>query len=298
MSSSNNSSRFHYPPWHKKRDTSVDYNSKLQDRNLVTKEDIKYGLTQLGLGKKQVVMVHSSLSSLGYVLGGADAVIDALLEVVGPQGTVAVPTYSKNAFKFLEDDDSCYSVVEEYREPYDPDKTPVWTGLIPETLRKRKAALRSTHPTHSIAAIGPKARELTEGGWVQKLQELGGYVLLLGVSMETNSLAEAAAFYALREKRDKGFLHYKSKVMRKGKYAATLGPLPDLMRMEETYIERGVMKFGRIGQARVCLLKAEPMFEVTKETVEKDPQRIFPSLEDYSNLTVPKSVGADDTVTG
>jgi hypothetical protein len=62
----------------------------------VRKEDIKAGLTRLGLKKGDTVGVHSSLSSFGYVDGGADAVIDALLETVGPRGNVVMSTHSAN----------------------------------------------------------------------------------------------------------------------------------------------------------------------------------------------------------
>jgi len=237
----------------------------------VTKEDIEEGLRRLGLGRNDVVMVHSSLSSLGYVVGGADAVIDALLETAGPKGTVLVPTYSMNAFKYLQEEERCYGLSEEYREPYDPERTPVWTGLIPETFRKRKNALRSLDPNNSIAAIGLKARELTEGNWGQKLQELGGYVLMLGVNITNNSLAEAAAVSALIE------AGYQEKTVKKGKYILTLGPWPDLTEMDELYRKHGVMKVGTIGRATVRLLKAKPMVSLTKETVKKDPERFCPT---------------------
>ena len=270
MSDSVSGVRFYYPPWLKSRDTSVDYSKKLEDRMHITKEDIKEGLRRLGLGKNDVVMVHSSLSSLGYVEGGADTVIDALLETVGPHGTVAVPTYSTNAFKYVEEEDACYELSIEHMEPYDPETTPVWTGLIPETFRKRRNALRSLSPAHSIAAIGPKARELTEGDWGEKLQELGGCVLMLGVSITNNSSAEGAAVEALTES------GYKEKTARKGRYVTTLGPWPDLTQMEELYLERRVMKIGRIGQATVRLLKAKPMVGLTQEAVKKDPERFCP----------------------
>jgi len=262
--------RFYYHPWLNSRDTSVDYSKKLEERMRVTKEDIEEGLRRLGLGRNDLVMVHSSLSSLGYVVGGADAVIDALLETVGPEGTVAMPTYSINAFKYVEEEDRCYELSEEFMEPYDPEKTPVWTGLLPETFRKRKNAIRSLSPRYSIAAIGPKAREMAEGDWGEKLQELDGYVLMLGVKITNNSLAEGAAVYALGE------AGYKEKIVRKGRYAITLGPWPDLTKMEELYKKEGVMKVGRIGQATARLLKARPMVSLTMEAVKSDPERFCP----------------------
>jgi len=87
------------------------------------------------------VLVHSSLSSLGCVEGGADAVIDALLDVLGPGGTLVVPTLTGTE-----------SLSAENPPRYDPDATPCWTGRVPETLRRRPGAMRSLHPTHSVAA--------------------------------------------------------------------------------------------------------------------------------------------------
>ncbi len=67
-----------------------------KNKPYVTKEDIKVGLMKLGLNRGDTVGVHSSLSSFGYVEGGADAVIDALLETVGESGNVVVSTHSAN----------------------------------------------------------------------------------------------------------------------------------------------------------------------------------------------------------
>jgi aminoglycoside N3'-acetyltransferase len=74
-------------------------NSSLEKREVVTKEELKRGLRKLGLKEGDTVGVHSSLSSFGYVEGGADAVIDALLEVVGEEGTIVMPTHSSNLEK-------------------------------------------------------------------------------------------------------------------------------------------------------------------------------------------------------
>jgi aminoglycoside N3'-acetyltransferase len=65
-------------------------------RTSISKEDIKAGLKRLGLKRGDIVGVHSSLSSLGHVKEGADAVIDALLETVGTQGNIVMSTHSAN----------------------------------------------------------------------------------------------------------------------------------------------------------------------------------------------------------
>ena len=64
----------------------------------VTKEEVKKGLNRVGLKEEDVVLVHSSLSSFGYVEGGPDTIIDALLETVGKKGTVVMPTFTWDSF--------------------------------------------------------------------------------------------------------------------------------------------------------------------------------------------------------
>ena len=60
----------------------------------IYKEDIVQGLTELGLKQGDVVIVHTSLKSIGYVCGGAQAVIEALIEVATSEGTIVMPTQS------------------------------------------------------------------------------------------------------------------------------------------------------------------------------------------------------------
>jgi aminoglycoside 3-N-acetyltransferase len=157
----------------------------------VSKGDIEAGLRKLGLKRGDIVGVHSSLSSFGYVEGGADAVIDALLETVGEEGTVVMPTHSNNLAKVeLTPEEVAIGVSWLFKIlPYNPKETPCTTGRIPEAFRKRKGVLRSLHPSTSIAAIGPKAKEIVEtksgrslDGW-RKVLELDGYVLLMGVGL-------------------------------------------------------------------------------------------------------------------
>ena len=64
------------------------------EREIVLKEDIVSALKRLGVDKGQNIMVHTSLSSLGFVCGGAQVVIEALLECVGDEGTIMMPTQS------------------------------------------------------------------------------------------------------------------------------------------------------------------------------------------------------------
>ena len=64
------------------------------ERKIVLKQDILDALLSVGVSKGQTIMVHTSLSSLGFVCGGAQMVIEALIEAVGNEGTIMMPTQS------------------------------------------------------------------------------------------------------------------------------------------------------------------------------------------------------------
>ncbi|MFZ2641788.1 MAG: AAC(3) family N-acetyltransferase, partial [Verrucomicrobiia bacterium] len=142
----------------------------------VTRADIVSCLRAMGVGSGGLVQVHSSLSSFGFVEGGAETVVDALLELVGPDGTVMMPTFNHGA---------------EY--VFDVRTSPSYNGTITDALRRRPQAVRSIHATHAYAAIGPLAAELCAGHLeagtfgmespLGKLAQRGGWVLLLGVGM-------------------------------------------------------------------------------------------------------------------
>jgi aminoglycoside 3-N-acetyltransferase len=157
--------------------------------------EIAAGLAQLGVAEGDLLVVHSSLSSFGRVVGGAPALIQALLEVLGPRGTLMVPTMTFQACALPTSSPSAYH----------PRLTPCdqTMGVVPETLRQLPGVLRSGHPLVSVAAVGPRAQLLVES---QTLHEpyapyrvaagQGGKVLLLGVGHTRNSTVHAAEFLA------------------------------------------------------------------------------------------------------
>jgi len=107
-------------------------------------------LRALGVRESGTLLVHSSLSSLGFVRGGPKAVIEALRAAIGPQGTLVLPTHSwersgRGDFTF------------------DIRTTPSCVGAISETFRTMGGVTRSLHPTHSVAAIGPLSASLFRG---------------------------------------------------------------------------------------------------------------------------------------
>jgi aminoglycoside 3-N-acetyltransferase len=123
------------------------------------KKDIADAIRKTGIVDGDLVMVHSSLSSFGRIEGGAETVIDAIIEAVGPKGTVLFPTFSTSFIYF----EGSLNKSQKYR-PFDKnDPTQVTVGKIPQAFLKRKGVYRSVHPSHSVAGIGPLAEKCLSG---------------------------------------------------------------------------------------------------------------------------------------
>ena len=138
----------------------------------------------LGLKKDDVVLMHSSLSSLGFVEGGADTVIDTLLSVLS-EGTLLMPALS---YQFCRPETPYFSAKD----------TPSCIGAIPEAFRKREGTLRSIHPSHSVCGVGKYAEEILRehikdstpvgpSSAFALLPKYGGKVLMLGCGIGPNT---------------------------------------------------------------------------------------------------------------
>ncbi len=118
----------------------------------VTKADFLHALSAVGIQPGDLLLAHTSLSAFGHIQGGPDTVIDALLEALGPAGTLLLPTFTQSA---VYSDGDWYASTS-FR-PFDIASPRTWTGLIPSTFMQRPGVLRSAHPTHSVAGLGPLA---------------------------------------------------------------------------------------------------------------------------------------------
>ena len=178
----------------------------------ITVESLQADFEALGIEKGMVLLVHSSLSAIGWVCGGAVAVIIALQEVLGETGTLVMPTHSTDLSDPSQWEnppvpESWWQTIRETMPAYDPDLTPIRSmGKIVETFRKQKGVLRSTHPQSSFCARGPRvsyvidnhslAFGMGEHSPLARIYDLHGFVLLLGVGHSNNTSIHLAEYRA------------------------------------------------------------------------------------------------------
>jgi len=259
----------------------------------VTRRDIASALREVGAAPGDVVMFHSSLSSMGRVVGGANAVIDGFLDAVGPDGTIAVPTLCN--WK----SDEQHLVFARW----DVRRSPSFVGHITETLRLRPEAVRSDHATHSVAAIGTRAAELVadhgasglrlgpygpaafarESPW-EKLYQWNAAYCFIGVTflfntmvhyVESRIVERALARVSADEK-----AHLADRVrgwMQPGVWPEIRGD--DRERIEARLAEQGIVRYGSIGLAVLRCARARPMVDEWLAIVEHEPEEWF--AEDF-----------------
>jgi aminoglycoside 3-N-acetyltransferase len=199
-----------------------------EDPPLITRSRIVRDLRSLGLEAGQVVMLHASVKAVGWVVGGPDVVLDALLEVLTPAGTLMM---------YIAWEDGTYEMrgwPEEKRQAY-LDECPGFDAstsrahrkwsVLTEYLRTRPGARRSGNPEWSMAAVGEKAGWLTKdhpmnhgagpGSPMARLVEAGGKVLLLGAPLTAVSLLHYAEYVARVP--NKRSVRYSEPVMQEGR---------------------------------------------------------------------------------
>ena len=256
----------------------------------VTRADVTAGLRSVGIVPGDTVMFHSSLSSMGTVVGGPDTVIDGFLDAVGPTGTVAVPTL-------------CNWKPEEQRlvfPRWDPKTTPSYVGVLTETFRKRSGAVRSNHATHSVAAIGARAAELTAdhgaGGprlgpfgpaafakaspW-ERLREWNAAYCFIGVTFRVCTMVHYVESLVVEHALDRADPELRRQMAApvEGWMSPSVWPgirTDDREAMEKLLAEQGIARYGRIGSATLRCARAKPMIETWVAIVESDPKRWLP----------------------
>ncbi len=118
-------------------------------------------LASQGIGRGSLIILHSSFGALRAEKESPDQVIERLLELIGLEGTLAMP-----AIPIFEGApsvaDTMTADVSQLVLDYDPYRTPAWTGALPNRLVQRNGSIRSLHPLNSMVAIGPLAGKMMQ----------------------------------------------------------------------------------------------------------------------------------------
>ncbi len=197
--------------------------TNVEGRDPVTRKRLARDLGRLGLRADHTVIVHTSLSQLGWVPGGPHGVILALVDVLGKAGTLVMPAHSGH----LTDPSGWvappvpkrwWRAIRKEMPAYDPALTPTrLMGAVAETFRRHPDALRSPHPHVSFAAVGPNAERIVaehplgdmfgERSPLARLYELDAHVLLAGVGHANNTsihLGESRAAFPSKRRVKEG----------------------------------------------------------------------------------------------
>lgn len=237
----------------------------------VSSADLTAALRALGLAVGDLVMVHSSLSAFGHVEGGAATVVGALLEVLGPEGTLVVPTFSR----YLQDEPE-----------WDRERTPSLMGKISETVRTWPGALRSSHAAHPLAAVGAQAELICRRPYrtgfgpdspFKTLVERNAWILLMGVSYGNCTLfhlleAEAQVPYRCLEERPAVITCDGVRDESGGAWEYTnYGGHNDFMTFGKELERRELVRRTTIGNSEQRLFRAAQAYAVGTELMRQDP---------------------------
>lgn len=238
-------------------------------------------LQKMGIKTGDVVLVHAALSEIGYIEGGAKSVVESLMDVIGSEGHLLMPTSSNNGRQL--------DFIQE-KQVFDIKNTPSKMGAISEYFRKMLHVKRSLHPTESVACLGPNADEFVRGHFgaptayqpdspFGKVIEKNGKILMIGVTFDNagtnvHCLEDALDFpYPIYHPEifeadvvdENGKIHHvKTKVhdpiWSAKRYCDFLIPI---------FEKSGVLTKHKLGEAETLVIDAKAMFEKMKVLLEE-----------------------------
>lgn len=253
--------------------------NKRRNNMAYTKQSLKQDLAAMGLTGAETILIHSSMKSIGEVEGGADTVLDVLMEYFA-QGLLLLPTHT---WRFMDGGNTVFDVR----------NSPCCVGILPELFRQRSGVIRSLHPTHSMAAYGKDAAaylagELetstpcAPGGCYDRLRTVHGKILLLGVTHARNTFIHSVEEvlnvpHRLTDKPLKltvvdeaGESH--TAYMRRHYNADQPHISEDFVKLEQAYLDCGAAQNTKFGDAKCILCDAEGVFRVTRHVLSPNPE--------------------------
>ena len=284
---------------------------------MITKNEIKTDFAKLGITNGDCILLHSSLKSIGYVKNGANTVLDALIETISQKGTLVVPTYPLLGTMLK----TCLN--EDYI--FDMNKSSTTIGVIPSVFLGYKNIIRSIHPTHSMSALGKNAKSITKSHHIgnetygknspwAKIVELDGKILGVGISLAWHTIYHhvediMGGEFPVKVKLNQSY-RIKCKTTKGELLNVEVNPLDHII--AQTRIEKnpfilayfteiceklGIIKYGKIGEAKSWMVNAKTFCEVLIQLAkngitiystesELKKQKLFPfkEIKDKINL--------------
>ena len=246
---------------------------------MYTKKDLIESISKIGILPIDTLLVHSSMKAIGEVEDGADTVLDAFIDYMKDDGLLIFPTHT-------------WEQINDKYNVYNPMTEPSCVGLLTNLFLKRSGAIRSLHPTHSVAALGKDAEEYTSGeerfdtpcsrnGCWGKLYDRKAKILFLGCSLKKNTYIHGVEEWNQIPNRlmdkprqlkiitpDGSILdrplhsHYFPDGDVSHNYDKILAPL----------LNYGLAKKGAIGNAESVLCDAVGTAEITSKFLQKNPK--------------------------
>lgn len=244
---------------------------------MIDKKEIKQVLgNNIGVKEGDVVMVHNSYKSIGGVEGGPKVLVDAILEVIGEEGTLLIPTFNFSAWS----NEHYFDVLE----------TPSQMGIVTELARLRPDSKRTEHPFYSFAVIGKKQSEyissdalsaLGENSVFEKFVADNGLIISIGLDYNDSFTlvhhVETMHGIDYRRNKDFGGIYMgrnRKPVLRnfqmfvRGRFdiQTKVNPAMDYLHNE------GVIKDAKLGDADVKYCNAKPFYESLFPIVGSNPE--------------------------
>lgn len=253
---------------------------------LVDEGVVSEAFRRAGAVSGDTVLLHGSLSSMGWVQGGPSCVFNGILAATAPGGTVAMPTLWHDG-------------TEERTHPecFDVHNSPAYNGALADALRKDSRSLRSRHFSHSISAIGSRAEELTVGHDVcgpapspwsdtafgvdspwQRLYEWNALYAFIGVDLtvctmkhfiESRMVMRLLSLLPTEEAR----MASRAELSKDCKHI--LWPFLNGSHMEEVLSRQGVLNKTMLGSATLRAVRTRPLAEVLGQDIWQQPETWF-----------------------
>lgn len=251
-----------------------------------TKNSLLADIKAAGVNPRGTLLVHSSCKSVGECENRGDTILDAFIEFMR-DGLLIFPAHTWDLVKMDKFDENGVPVGE--CNVFDANM-PSNVGILPNLFMKREGVVRSSHPTHSLSALGRDAEEFIAGeeltqtpcpptGCYGKLYDRGAQILLLGCGLNRNTYIHFVEELhdvpgRLTEKPQEIFIRRGDELLPCPQYRHHFhdgNVCENYPKAEKNFLEGGAMAFCKIGDAPSILCDAVKMADITGELLKRDP---------------------------